>query len=219
MPYSGANGTATIRIGAQNAAGSGDDWIAQINMLATGVRDITTTMAMGAQSGDTLTPANAGGFRRTIQIYLDNGIGGAPTIALPKERGVFRLDIECASLVTDGLSTEGSSLGGVPSRITIPGITADKGDAGATYTLSHPSSEVQHAGTTFTANRTVTLPTLSAADGGVTYTFLRDAATPGSFTWTIGSAGVIPSAAKARLTVMWDANTTSWRQIGYGVLV
>jgi hypothetical protein len=41
----------------------------------------------------------------------------------------------------------------------------------------------------------------------------------GAFTWNIGGVGTIPNSAKAQLTVEWDTNSLTWRQVSYGTLI
>ena len=87
-------------------------------------------------------------------------------------------------------------------------LGTDLGDSGATTTpIPGVHAVLQRASTTFTANRTVTLSTTEAQDGDY-FMLLRDATTPGAFTWDIGGIYTFAKHETGMCVVHYDGS--SW---------
>ena len=100
-------------------------------------------------------------------------------------------------------------------------LSADNGDSAAT--LTHASENHQMFETQLTANRIVALPvhTSGSVFNGQTFTIIRNASTPGTFTLDIqlstgGSVKTIPNDVNARVKVMYRRST--WVLVDYVVL-
>jgi hypothetical protein len=92
------------------------------------------------------------------------------------------------------------------------GISADRGDAGATLTAGG-DFQVQLFATALTANRSISLPTTTAVQGDK-FRIVRTGL--GAFTLSIAGLKVIPASTAAFVDV--EYNGTAWIYTGYGAL-
>ena len=94
-------------------------------------------------------------------------------------------------------------------------IVADNGDASATLTYAS-SATIQCWNTALGANRTVTLSTTNAKEGG-SFLVVRGAGATGAFTLAVGSLATLRVPGEwAR--VAYDSGTAAWVLVGYGIL-
>jgi hypothetical protein len=91
-------------------------------------------------------------------------------------------------------------------------ISADRGDAAVTL-VPGVDAVTQRYATALTANRVVTLDTLSAYTGA-RFRVVRTGL--GAFTLDVGGLKTIPSGTAAFVEVTYDG--TAWRLTGYGLL-
>lgn len=91
------------------------------------------------------------------------------------------------------------------------GISADRGDANVTLTLT--DYRIQRFGTKLTANRTITLPATGAE--GARFIIRRDAY--GAFTLDVGGLKAFPANTSGSIEVAWDGSAWQVVRSTYGV--